>query len=99
MCKSWRFENVELYDVAIDELSLSDVATVGMLRMGVTTIGDCLDFFERIPDVLMPIHGKTWDAIKEVEQMLIKKDYMPKDWLEINTSESEKYLDLNHDTN
>ncbi len=61
--------HAHLYDVSIDVLNLSEQANKVLLRTGMTTIGDCIDFFIRLPDVHMA-RPPSLTVVTEIEQKL-----------------------------
>jgi hypothetical protein len=90
MRKQWRLKHGELYNTSIDILDLSEEAQIDLARTGITTVGDCLDFYERIPDVMISIAGRTWESLKEIEHKLIATNYLPENWLELNLSRDDE---------
>lgn len=42
-----------LYEISILDLELSDTAYKALIRTGMTSIGDCIDFYIRLNDVLI----------------------------------------------
>ena len=90
MRKQWRLEQGDLYETSIDILDLSEEAQIDIARTGITTVGDCLDFYERIPDVMISIAGRTWESLKELEHNLIAKNYLPANWFELNSTKNDE---------
>jgi hypothetical protein len=45
-----------LYATPIEEMDLSEAAIKTLKKTGITTIGDCIDFYIRFQDALIPAH-------------------------------------------
>ncbi|GAB4528912.1 MAG: hypothetical protein OHK0046_48310 [Anaerolineae bacterium] len=43
-----------LYNVSLEALDLSETATNLLMRTGITSVGDCIDFFIRLQNALVP---------------------------------------------
>jgi hypothetical protein len=70
-----------LYEVSIEELGLSDEAIRTLKRTGMTTIGDCIDFYNRPKGamiVMMPPFGSVMNS--EVVQKIQAHGY----WIYVN---------------
>jgi DNA-directed RNA polymerase subunit alpha len=70
-----------LYEVPIEELGLSDEAINSLKRTGMTTIGDCIDFYNRIKDALIPMRPPFGSVMaNEVAQKIKAYGY----WIYVN---------------
>ena len=65
-----------LYDVLIETLDLSQDCYNAMRRTGITTVGDCIDAVNRIPDVMFAARSNFLTCLpSEVKDKLIKHGY------------------------
>ena len=69
-----------LYEAMIEELDLSEETIKNVHRLGVTTIGDCIDFFARVPDTTPPHDMLFLEAMFDVVLPLLEQQgYWPRD--------------------
>jgi hypothetical protein len=71
---------VELYDIPIEELELSDETIAVVKRVGIISVGDCVDHFARIDDGPVMIDGLPIgfvEAMDEVKPRLAERGYYP----------------------
>ncbi|MBI5668208.1 MAG: hypothetical protein HZC41_09395 [Chloroflexi bacterium] len=70
-------ENSPLYDVPIETLGLSEDALQELKRVGITSIGDCLDHYARGKNAMMPATSGFLHAMaNEVKQKLQQHGYV-----------------------
>ena len=53
MTNSSESPHEHLYDVPIEQLELSAIAITALKRTGITTVGDCVDFYQRGADAMI----------------------------------------------
>jgi hypothetical protein len=72
-----------LYEIPVEELGLSDKTIRIVKRTGITSVGDCVDFFERAGQAM---ETAPFDFFKEmrtvVETKLEEHGYWPLDKIE-----------------
>ena len=69
--------NPALYGIPIDVLGLSDNAKLLLARVGVETVGDCVDYFNRGIDVMCEAPFGFFDVMaNEVRLKLIEHGYL-----------------------
>ena len=65
-----------LYAIPIEDMGLSDVAIKTLKRTGITTVGDCVDYYLRSPDALIPARPPFYSIIEgEVKQKFKEYGY------------------------
>jgi hypothetical protein len=68
-----------LYEISIEELGLSEATIKAAGRLGVTRIGDCIDFFARRGDATAPSDIEFLKAMLDhVLPQLEKHGYWPR---------------------
>ena len=72
-----------LYEVSVEVLDLSEIAARTLARTGITTVGDCIDFFNRGMDALASARSPAFRAMQEVRQKLKQHGY----WEYVDTKE------------
>ncbi|MEP7292586.1 MAG: hypothetical protein ABI835_12445 [Chloroflexota bacterium] len=66
-----------LYEVSIETLELSETALASLRRLGVTSVGDCLDHFSRYGSVTISVpFGSLKIMETEVLDKLVQHGYM-----------------------
>ena len=67
-----------LYEASIDELNLSEEGSSFLVKLGITSIGDCIDLYNRGKDAMIsvpPGYFEMEQAIKaELEEKLLEFD-------------------------
>jgi len=70
-------DHSHLYNVAIDVLDLSAIAIEYLKETGATSIGDCLDYFLSIPNVMSEYRFGFREIMHtEVKHKLIEHGYL-----------------------
>jgi hypothetical protein len=70
----------ELYDIPIDVLALSENTTHLLERVGVASVGDCINILQRTGDALIEVPLGFGEAIQtEVKPKLQLLGYWPSD--------------------
>ncbi|GAB5494063.1 MAG: hypothetical protein Phog2KO_42780 [Phototrophicaceae bacterium] len=65
-----------LYEIPISDLELSDKAYRALKRTGMTSIGDCIDFYIRLPNVMISARPSFIQVIvTEVKQKVKDAEY------------------------
>lgn len=65
-----------LYETPIEELELSDTAINALKKTGITNVGDCIDFYLRLPDVLISARPVFFRVIRgEVKEKMKEHGY------------------------
>ena len=65
-----------MYKKPIEELGVSETAIKALKRAGMNSVGDCIDFYIRGVDVLIPARPPFFTVIAgEVKQKLIENGY------------------------
>ena len=73
-------EHDALHEIPVESLGLSEAAIKVVLRMGMTTVGDCVDFFVRGADAMIPIRPPAINLMyNEVKPKLEEHGYWPPD--------------------
>jgi hypothetical protein len=64
-----------LYKISVTTLGLSESAIKMVYRVGITNIGDCIDWYRRVPTVGVVPFGFISTMLGEVQQKIIEHGF------------------------
>jgi hypothetical protein len=73
-----------LYDIPIEVLHLSEATIAIIKRTGITSVGDCLDYFARGANAVITARGDFIGTMENVVKPKLKENgYLPSDDTEV----------------
>jgi len=65
-----------LFDISITTLNLSDKAYKALMKTGMSTVGDCVDFYIRGNDVLISARTSSFEVLaNELKEKMVEFGY------------------------